>query len=593
MALVTRLAVGVELGFVNGLSGIHCLPNLQELRVSQGVASDLMPLRVLHDLEVLDLSDHGVKDLSPLGELRRLRTLLLSRNDIEDLRPLAGLTELRRLALLHNRIADLSPLASLRALEELDVSQNPVMDLSPLSDLTGLQVLDISHDAVSDLRPLAGLLELRWLGATHNRIADVAPLAGAAHLTGLWLSDNPLASAAALAPFGPFDELSLPPEVTDGPREKPRPPSPVAAMPSPGRLHAPRLGPDRPSLRAGCHSISRRARQLLRPLLDPQHPQSEVYRAVLKDDAPHFGRCFPTRRGAWAFDLLEVRNIGLVWELVHLDRDGRRSSLRTPDRLTPDSWGHPPAEAEPIPEDDWSGSGRDGLFHRNETDLSHLSVEALYDFDGDGEEELVVMSGRAWAHEWSEASPAVWVWTFTDGAIRPYAPALARPNDEVVDWNRDGRPDLLRTEPYRAREMTCDKDGSALVAPQRYLAWAAPDGSFQTSGAPAESFLSAQCPTRPTSPIQLQQDRSIIGEPGDGHEVWWIDSVATGRALFCARAWGESAAALRAKLDRRCSHYVDSGACTAPLGLRECPAWLRDWSELDPPTVIGTSQTNR
>jgi hypothetical protein len=593
MALVTRLAVGLDPGFVGSLRGIHCLPNLKELRISVGAASDLTPLCALHELEVLDLSDHGVKDLTPLGGLLRLRTLLLSRNDIEDLGPLTRLTELRQLALLHNRIADLTPLAGLRALEDLDLSRNQVADLTPLSGLTSLQVLDLSHNAVSDLRPLADLRELRWLGATHNRIADVAPLANAAQLTGLWLSDNPLASAAALAPLGPFDELDLPPAVTDGPREKPQPPSPVAVMPPPGRLPAPRVGPGAPSLRAACDTIHRRARQLTRPLLDPQHPQSEVYRAVLKDEAPHFGQCFPTRRGAWAFDLLEVRAIGFVWELVHLDRDGSRASLRAPDLLTLDRWGHPPSAAAPIPEDDGSGRGHDGLFYRNGTDLSHLSVEALYDFDGDGEEELVVTSGRAWAHEWLEAAPEVWVWTFTDGAIRPYAAALGRINDDVIDWNRDGRPDLLRSEPYHAWEMSCDKDGSTLVAVQRYLAWAAPDGSFRTSGAPAESFLTAQCPTRPASLVRLPQDRSLIGAAGNAHEVWWLDSVATGRALFCARAWGESAPALRAQLDRRCSSYVESGTCTAPLGLRECPTWLRDWAELDPPTVIGANQTPR
>ncbi len=593
MARVSRVAVGLDPGFVDGLQGIHCLPNLQELRISVGAARDLTPLRVLGDLEVLDVSGQGVKDLAPLGGLRKLHTLILSRNDIEDLQPISGLTGLRHLALLHNRIADLSPLASLRTLEDLDVSQNQVTDLSPLSGLRRLRVLDISHNAVPDLRPLAGLRELEWLGATHNQISDVAPLANLPLLSALWLNDNPLTTAAALASRGPFEELSLPPEVTDRPSERPRPPSRVGALPSLGRLGAPRRGPGHPSLRAACDAINRRARRLMSPLLDPKHPQYEANRVHLRDHAPDFGRCFPTRSGAWAIDLLEVHELGFVWELTHLGRDGRRASLRAPDLLTPEHWGRPPAEAEPVPDDDGSGRRHDGLFYRSGMDLSHLSVEALHDFSGDGEEELVVMIGRAWSHEWPEASPQVWVWTYDDGAIRPYAPAITRPNDSVVDWNHDGRPDLVRTEPYHAWEMSCGKDNASLVLTQRYLAWSAPDGRFSTSGAPAESFLTAHCLSRPPSPIQLQQDRSTIGDFGDAHEVWWIDSVATGRALFCARAWGESASALRETLDRRCSRYVEVGVCIAPLGLRECPAWLRDWAELDPPTVIGTSETSR
>lgn len=586
---LTHLDVRLDSGGVSTLAGIGCFEALRELRIHAGGIQDLSPLTTLANLEILELDNHELQDISPLRRLERLHTLILSRNDIEDLAPLAGLHRLRALALLGGKITDLAPIAGLTQLEDLDLSQNQIEELGPLAALSGLRVLDVSHNRIGNLSPIAGLRKLRWLGATDNQIKDTTPLAGLTELVGLWLSRNPLVSAAPLARLGPFQELELPSGAINGPALPQRPglakPQKLIARP----LRALRQGTVHASLQATCRTIHEQARQVLSQLqaeLDADRPGMS---AQLLRHAPHFGECFPTRGGAWAVELLAATEAGLVWQLTHLSIDGARSSLRPPDVLAADNWGTPPSDLTDATSGD-SSALQDGLFQwlgSSSMDASHLEVVAVIDYDGDGEQELVVKTGRYWSHE-AEPSLHGWIWTFKEGSIRPYPQVPREPIEDVGDWQKDGRPDLVLTEPFVAYEMACGKDRVHLALREAYLAWSRSDGSFSTSGAPAERFLRARCPARPEQLVQLEKDRLRIGESADAHEVWWIDSVATGQALFCARLWGVSVAEARAPLVERCSRFVSDYGCRGSLGLRECPRWLFDWAALTPPLTLCT-----
>ncbi|MEM8637405.1 MAG: leucine-rich repeat domain-containing protein [Cyanobacteria bacterium P01_G01_bin.54] len=92
-----------------------------------------------------------IEELSSLGTLTNLQQLVLYGNEIQDIPPLRTLNHLRQLWLEDNQIQDISSLSALVNLEWLAISHNQIQDIRPLSPLTNLQTLGLIDN-----------LSLRW-----------------------------------------------------------------------------------------------------------------------------------------------------------------------------------------------------------------------------------------------------------------------------------------------------------------------------------------------------------------------------------------------------------------------------------------------
>ena len=243
-------AVGMD---IKNLRGLEAAVNLDELRLSNNLVSDLSSITGLTKLRHIGLEENALTDLSPLEGLTSVVELHLGNNLITDLSPLQGLSNLRHITLHHNAIIDLSPLAGLIRLETIGMSHNPLADLSPLSGLTnlhnfhgwgtpvvnlaaiaklpklreinvcggeisdlspladakGLKELYLPGNGVTDLSPLKGLTNLTRLSFEHNRISDLSPLEGLSNLTWIDLRDNRIADVSPLATLKKLKWLDL------------------------------------------------------------------------------------------------------------------------------------------------------------------------------------------------------------------------------------------------------------------------------------------------------------------------------------------------------------------------------------------------
>jgi hypothetical protein len=167
-------------------------------------------------------------------------------------------------------------------------------------------------------------------------------------------------------------------------------------------------------------------------------------------------------------------------------------------------------------------------------DLLRVTGASTFDYDGDGEPELL-LHWRGTRMEWADA-PDGGVFTFRDGALRPYAPAADLHPDEARDVDGDGRPDLVTHLPYRAEGNDFISQFTYLMEPIALLAHALPDGTFSRDDETARAFARASCPRRVPAVFE--------GEP-------------TREAVVCARLWGVPPAAVARAVRTRCASVAE------------------------------------
>jgi len=187
------------------------------------------------------------------------------------------------------------------------------------------------------------------------------------------------------------------------------------------------------------------------------------------------------------------------------------------------------------------------------TKLNEISLEALTDYDGDGEIEIF----RAHNQQATEAEDQheAAVLTFKDGNLTPYPPAA---NLSIVvprDVDGDGRLDLLSSGPYaNVRSFNALGNGEDLVSAV-FAYHSLSDGTFALDDAAAIDFTRSQCPSPPKA-VSLTLEDTTGGSPDLADQ------------LVCARLWGVSRAKIEAAWNAVCK---DFDASENPFACKEWP----------------------
>ena len=121
---------------IRDLAAFSEMPALEELSLNRNRIDYLDGIEGAKHLRWLDISSNFyIEDLSPLAGVPNLQSLWFTENDVADLRPLSGLNNLRRLEGHNNRLTTLNGLEELVSLREVYVSDNGISDISALSEL--------------------------------------------------------------------------------------------------------------------------------------------------------------------------------------------------------------------------------------------------------------------------------------------------------------------------------------------------------------------------------------------------------------------------------------------------------------------------
>jgi len=294
--------------------------------------------------------------------------------------------------------------------------------------------------------------------------------------------------------------------------------------------------------------------------------------------APHrraLGACVGSPKSAWAIALerLSAGNEGVLgtWSLVHAVAGGGDVRLRP--------WPFEPKD-----------KAQSANFELGEFDyvLGAPAVNHSFDWDGDGDEEVLLLSSSS-GHE--TGSSQMGLFTFKQGAIVPYAPARGLDVQTVKDVDGDGRPDLLTSGPYD--DVTSDMGGGFFevrLLEGLFVAHSLPDGTFSLGDPVARRSVARWC----TSSVRLvfqpeggSSDASVTEAPLDEDAV----RKRVAQSVVCARIRGRSAASVAAAIRTGCPRDAQNegeAPDAAPLGEGQRPycyerARMLAWAAQEPP----------
>ena len=269
--------------------------------------------------------------------------------------------------------------------------------------------------------------------------------------------------------------------------------------------------------------------------------------------------CKETAHGVWAIELsmLEIGagQMSARWSLVHINSSGARVSV-TPEVTS--TLGPSPVKARPSdPNILWTEARR-----------VLPTAPVLFDYDGDGEFEAIVVVETTEVHEsgWSFHTRQGRVWTVRGDAVELYPPARAVTVEEARDVDGDHRPDLLTHGPYaELTTIKCGSDESYPVYGPLLLGHALANGTFSFSDSQAISFAKRECASPPSKFLVAERARPEI-----------VDFGVSARSIACARLWDVPASRMNAEIATRC------------LARDPCPTCddselLSRWVSLPPP----------
>ncbi len=263
------------------------------------------------------------------------------------------------------------------------------------------------------------------------------------------------------------------------------------------------------------------------------------------------GQCYATKKGAWSIEVSNVRIPRVPgeenavssadWALAYVDAAGtvhRHGMSSDGPFVPPDGPVTPPKKRTPAPE-----ARIEGALHSAARFGFGVSVAAVYDFDLDGIDEII-LEASSWTFSTSVTRYAAY--TFRDGDIWSWVNIDIPRVRGVVDVDHDGRPDLLFDSSFRVTMPCGDPNRNALDGPVEVghaLAdgpFSSPDAAFSFDDDVARAAVRAICPGAPADPLVTLRDAadttSVQGEPS-------IMNIA------CARFWGEPVSRTLARID--------------------------------------------
>lgn len=271
--------------------------------------------------------------------------------------------------------------------------------------------------------------------------------------------------------------------------------------------------------------------------------------------------CFANASGtAWAIRLDRFEHGGVIeswWTLLHIGRDGSEVPfLESSQSPFHDVCCFPTAETRAF---------------------------SLFDLDGDGEPELafeVASEGPEGGGGVSHVSHHLY--TFKDGAVKPYPLPAVLGGRPLRDVDGDGRPDIVIEFDTEDR-LSCDGWRWDRVVGPSLVAHGLPGGRFSTNDAVAALHARKACPSRPSVVVAR-------GETPPGATKPLIDDGQTAINVVCARAWGVPSKDIVAALERDCTERGPLGKCEEADERRpgECRnrSTLIGWAEVAPVVLV-------
>jgi hypothetical protein len=341
------------------------------------------------------------------------------------------------------------------------------------------------------------------------------------------------------------------------PAENPKPqPTTTAQTPPPTTASASASTTSAPPKDVACEALDaeRTAETTkLRTITESKDPLSHV-QAMNDDIIGAFGKCTKTKSGAaWGIGLRDLKEElhGVTAQLVaiHASATGQKASVVL------------------------AGTARtkDRAFQSHELDHVAFDTQSSFDFDGDGEDELIVIG-----HDQTKdgpRDPMAYIVEFKNGTVEPYPPAKDLPIFRVEDVDRDGRPDFVSYGPYRARiSGRCDGSPAQVVGPAM-LVHSLPNGSFSMTDDRAVAFAKQHC-EKPGFSIARDEEKHV-------------DDDQTFVNVACARLWGMSEAQAVSLVGSSCVAIRGDASCKQS-SLTSCvyPTEMMTWARAKPPLLL-------
>ncbi len=231
------------------------------------------------------------------------------------------------------------------------------------------------------------------------------------------------------------------------------------------------------------------------------------------------GKCYPTKSGAWAIRFERIKAsegvaVSARFVVVHLGNDGK--VVPAPFQSSPFA-GRPDAPRIP--------AGSNYVLSPGEH-YTDVFVPDVFDFDGDGDGELLFMA-QAYVSEGGKVPfSGSQVFTWRSGAVTSYEPAARLAWVGTRDIDGDHRPDLI---------------GSYLGI--SVAAHSLTDGTFSQTDAAAQAFAQRTCPPGKTSAF-LSVDEDDAGFP---------ELQPSGWNGACALLWGATPEVVIREIDKHCA----------------------------------------
>ncbi len=144
-----------------------------------------------------------------------------------------------------------------------------------------------------------------------------------------------------------------------------------------------------------------------------------------------------------------------------------------------------------------------------------------FDFDGDGEPELLIHTSFFLEGDFSEWTE---LYQYARGSIQPYARPAGFAMTAIQDVDGDHRPDLLSSPRITGGE-SCGSGFAITGNPPALVAISLPNGTFDPAGAGAKAHARTWCPSNPRRLTELSH-------------------------VVCARLWGRTVQNIRAEILR-------------------------------------------